>query len=175
MKKIKKGGRTYFIVPCSKCSSQMRVRSDYIDKHSGVCLSCQGIGNKWALKHGDYKERLFKIWVGLKHRRYTYVPEICNEWGEYEVFKKWAINNGYSQNLTIDRKDNTKGYSPSNCQWITIQENAGKDKTIFTDQEKIDVYKRRKELGLTQMQMATLLNVSRNTIQRADKYAKGRI
>ena len=36
----------------------------------------------------------------------------------------WALSNGYEDNLTIDRKDETKDYSPDNCRWITGEENA---------------------------------------------------
>lgn len=170
---IKKGHRLYFLINCKKCDKEMKIREDYVLKHSGVCHSCQKKGNKQALKHGDYKERLYKIWLGLSHRRYKkYNPKICNEWLDYENFRSWALNNGYSENLTIDRINNYGDYEPSNCQWITLEENAGKDKRIFSVKEKMKIYKLRKELGLTQVEMAKRLNVSRNTIQRAEKYAK---
>lgn len=38
------------------------------------------------------------------------------------MFEKWAIENGYAENLTIDRKDNDKGYCPDNCRWATKKE-----------------------------------------------------
>lgn len=54
--------------------------------------------------------------------------KVCNEWYTphshkgYRIFKKWALENGYKDNLTIDRKDVNKGYSPCNCRWVTIAE-----------------------------------------------------
>lgn len=41
-----------------------------------------------------------------------------------ESFIQWALNNGWHKGLTIDRKDNDKGYSPDNCRWITPQKQA---------------------------------------------------
>lgn len=38
------------------------------------------------------------------------------------AFKEWALNNGYADNLTIDRIDVNKGYSPDNCRWTTPKE-----------------------------------------------------
>ena len=173
MKEVKEGKRKYFLVNCKVCNKEMKVRSDYINKHSMVCLSCQRKNSKPALKHGDYRTRLYKIWVGLKHRRYeNYNPLICEEWLRFENFKKWALESGYNDSLTIDRINNKGDYEPSNCQWITIEENAGKDKKIFSEEECLEVYKQRKLMNLTQIEMANLLNVSRNTIQRAERKVK---
>jgi len=48
---------------------------------------------------------------------------VCDEWGnDYLAFKKWAIDNGYKKGLIIDRIDNSKGYSPNNCRFVTTKQ-----------------------------------------------------
>lgn len=52
--------------------------------------------------------------------------ELCAEWSHRKGqirFIKWALKNGYKPELDLDRKDNTKGYSPDNCRFITHQAN----------------------------------------------------
>jgi len=62
---------------------------------------------------------------------------LCDEWINYPEFRRWALSNGYSDDLTIDRKDNSKGYHPKNCRFVdrsTQNANKGitrKNKTGF--------------------------------------------
>lgn len=167
------GERKRVVMICKSCGREMHVRSDYANKHTGVCMSCQKIGSQTAKKHGCYKTRLYRIWLGLKHRRYdSYKPVLCDEWKDFACFKSWAENNGYNDSLTIDRIDNKGDYTPQNCQWISHEENSAKDKRLFNHSEMVEIYKIRKELGLTQIEMANRLGVSRNTIQRLERKLK---
>jgi hypothetical protein len=45
---------------------------------------------------------------------------VCPEWQHFEVFYEWAIKNGYQEKLSLDRIDNSKGYTPDNCRWVTV-------------------------------------------------------
>lgn len=45
--------------------------------------------------------------------------KVCNEWNEYLNFYNWSVNNGYEENLTIDRIKSDGNYEPANCRWTT--------------------------------------------------------
>lgn len=55
--------------------------------------------------------------------------QVCPEWYDYLVFKKWAESHGFKPNsgLVINRIDSAKNYCPGNCEWLTKAEHASKD------------------------------------------------
>ena len=89
---------------------------------------------KFVASHGMSQTRLYKAWINMRSRctgRYykgykNYGGrgiKVCKEWMDNFVnFKQWALNNGYQDNLTIDRIDVNKDYEPTNCRWIPKSE-----------------------------------------------------
>lgn len=97
---------------------------------SGDTKSC-GCNHDGHPIHKETKTRLYNIWMGMKGRCYCKTDDaydnygargvvICDEWkNDFLTFREWAYNNGYSDTLTIERKNVDGNYCPENCCWIS--------------------------------------------------------
>lgn len=60
---------------------------------------------------------------------------VCEEWKEdRSAFVQWALDNGYKFFTSLDRIDNNKGYSPSNCRWVDCKtQNRNKRSNVYIE------------------------------------------
>jgi hypothetical protein len=59
--------------------------------------------------------------------------KVCDEWlNDIDTFISFCKKNGYEKGLQIDRIDNSKGYSPDNCRFVTPKQNVNnRDNTVY--------------------------------------------
>lgn len=121
-----------------------------------------------CINHGLSHTRLFTIWASMKDRCYNKSHNqyknygargitVCDEWRKtFLSFYSWALNNGYTDELSIDRINNDKGYCPDNCRWATMKEQQNNKRT-----NRVITY-----CGKTQTltQWAEEIGVNRNTL-----------
>lgn len=97
---------------------------------------------EYHTKHGQRNTRLYNVWSKIICRCYFSSESkygnyggrgitMCKEWREdFCNFYKWALESGYKEEIlpngknkwTIDRIDTNGNYEPSNCRWVTIQQ-----------------------------------------------------
>lgn len=118
------------------CGNEVTVISASLRSGNTKSCGCLGLETKQTnkIKHGEsHKTRLYSCWSDMRNRcnctnrkAYKYYGgrgiKVCKEWDDYNTFKIWATNNGYADNLTLDRINPDGNYKPANCRWITIQE-----------------------------------------------------
>lgn len=153
------GNDTKIYVRCMKCGENAWVfRRSFLN--GTKCVNCSG-GRKYhnaddaqgTPLHNRYSSILRRI---KGHKDYKGIT-MCEEWvNDFHAFEKWAIENGYKEGLTIDRIDNSKGYSPDNCRWATPKQQANNRRSNTTVEYDGNVY--------TLSQFADYIGLSRTTV-----------
>ena len=129
---INKYRNIYWECKC-ECGNTVIVRGNELKSENTKSCGCL-IYERKNIKHGMRNTRLYCIWSGMKSRCYTKTNpaynryggrgiSMCEEWNRnFMAFYNWAMDNGYTEGLSIDRIDVNGNYEPYNCRWVTAKE-----------------------------------------------------
>ncbi len=96
--------------------------------------------------------------------------EVCSEWGSFENFCQWALQNGYDDTLTIDRIDSDGNYEPSNCRWATKAEqarNTSRNRKFLVDGKWLTIAEIASDLSMNYTTLWNRLYISNMSIEEA--------
>lgn len=130
-----KDGHKLYHVVCSQCGFETDMRRNDV-KPNTQCTHMDMLNNMIDFKVRFKSQRIRRIWRAMKVRCYDIHNkdyknygergiQICDEWLHNPLlFEEWSLNNGYTDELTIDRIDSDNNYCPENCRWVTLRDNA---------------------------------------------------
>lgn len=142
-------GRPKWLFQCDCGKQVLRSSCDVRSGHVKSC-GCWKKDHPGHKTHGQSSNRIYQTYNSMKRRCYDDIPRylkhyrdkgitVCDEWlNNPQAFFDWALANGYTDKLTLDRKNNDKGYSPDNCRFISQTDqtkNMGKNVLITINGE----------------------------------------
>ena len=170
------------------CGNEKIVRGCQLKNSNTQSCGCLQIERtiKAHATHRQTRTRLHRIWTAMKTRCFNPNTKaykdyggrgitVCAEWkNNFEAFRDWAMANGYSDNLTIDRINNDGNYCPQNCRWATRAEQnknkkSGGHKLTKQQVEEIRAEYRKGERGSGCVTLAKKYNIATNTVHNIIK------
>lgn len=167
--------RRRFICRC-ECGNEKSIVISNIRNGNTTSCGCGHAERARLMKysHGLSKHPLNGLWRNIKSRCYNVNSDfynnyggkgivMCYEWSSnFKAFYDWCMSNGYAKGMSIERKDISKGYNPSNCCFIPLKDQANNR----TNTQWIDICGTRKNAT----QWANEIGINRNTVlQRLNK------
>lgn len=90
------------------------------------------ISGKYPISINGKITRIYRKWSSMIRRcsdpsnknYYGKSIDVCERWKGRNGFDNFVDDMGEPNGLTLERVDNSKGYSPDNCKWATWKEQA---------------------------------------------------
>lgn len=129
-----KNKNTYWVCKCD-CGNYKTVYRGGLT--SGDIISCgcyrEEYKHEFGKKHNMSKTKLYQRWSAMiqrcnnpKNDRYINYGgrgiKVCEEWMDSSNFIKWALDNGYRDDLSLERKNVNGNYEPNNCEFIPLKQ-----------------------------------------------------
>ncbi|WP_195989570.1 hypothetical protein [Clostridium sp. D53t1_180928_C8] len=132
-------GYTYWNCICD-CGTEITIKGSYLTSKTKATKSCgclvkekvaKNLPEKRNTSHKMSGTKFYGVWNSMVMRchnpnssSYSRYGEkgitVSNEWRVFQNFYN-DMHSTYKEGLTIDRIDNTKGYSKENCRWVTMK------------------------------------------------------
>ena len=172
--------RPFWLCRCD-CGAEKEVAKPELTRRNNAVLSCGCFRaenlHTYHRSHGMCGTVVYKRWKGMfirtkdthKKKNSCYIGKsVCKRWHKFENFL--ADMGEPPPGYTLERINNRKGYSPSNCKWATWTEqmnnHSGVRRLAFRGKTQ-SMKAWADELGLKYSTLANRLNVSKWPIEKA--------